>query len=218
MNKVVLLVCFLLSLCAAVTSLMAWQKVQSFPPAPPQSSAEIDQLSAQVTALSTEVSHLKDAAATATPVAAVTASATVDTAKLKELTHEEFQSQMRAMRAGFNRDDPANIQRQLQEDVALDPAKAAQVAPLVAAERGAVRAIYANANGASRDELQPKVKIERDKLDVAAATILSADEMTKFDTWLDRANRGRPRTANPPPPMPGAPAPVTTPPPGPSSF
>ena len=218
MNKVVLLISFLLSLCAAVTSLMAWQKAQKPPEAPQQSSAALDVLNAQVSALTAEVAQLKENAATATPVAAASASVALDTAKIKALIHEEFQAQMRAMRGGFNRDDPANIQRQLQEEVALDPAKAALVAPLVSAERGAVRAIYANANGASRDELQPKVKIERDKLDVAAAKILSADELTKFDTWLDRNQRGRPRTANPPPPGGGAPPAATTPPPGPSSF
>jgi len=222
MNKVVLLITFLLSLCATVTSLMAWQKAQKPPEAPQQSSAALDVLNAQVTALTAEVAHLKEYAATATPVASATASATVDTAKLKALIHEEFQSQMRAMRGGFNRDDPATILRQLQEDVSLDPAKAAQIAPLVSAERGAVRAIYANANGLSRDELQPKVKIERDKLDVSAAKILSADELSKLDTWLDRANRGRPRTNNPPPTgangAPGAVPGATTPPPGPSSF
>jgi len=259
MQVVVLLVCFLLSICATVTSLMAWKgmhEVSATPvamtaavpppilPAARPDTQQLDALSSQVATLRAEVTALKDTVANQAAVGASTTTApaavaaTVDDAKIKEMIRAEMLNQFRMMRGGggggFNQTDPAAIARQLQEQLALDPAKSTQVAALVVAERAAVRAIYQNANGASREELAPKVKDERDKLDVESAKLLSADEQTKLDTWLDRqqvrrqrpdpnanggnAGNGAAPGGQPAPPGGAATGTSTTPAAGPSSF
>ncbi len=152
------------------------------------------------------------------PKSSVTAVAE-DDAKLKELIHADVQAEMQNMRGnrgggGQRRPqmDAAAFAKMLTDQVGLEEAKATQVAPLLETMMTDLRQVFAN--GGTQDEMAAKRKDLRTALEAKTSTLLSADEQTKFVTWLDEReqmfNRGGRRGNGPPAngPQPRAEAPT----------
>ncbi len=206
MRHVVAVIALLIALLAILLGVQDHKSSQQRLTAQEQT---IQTVNAEVSALSAEVAHLQ-AMAIAPPV--VANAPPLDEVRIKEL----IQTQLQALNlnrpprqgggGGFN-PDPAAMQRRLQDQLGLEEAKATQVAALIVAEMNDLRPLFTS--GASRDEIQAKMKEERVALEAKTANILSPDEQTKFKAYLDQREamftRGRQRQNGGQPPGAGAP-------------
>jgi hypothetical protein len=209
----------ILPLVLAIIAIAAFAlSLKAIDDASKEATALRSQLEIDETTIKALVSHLATVESQI-PKSSVTAVAE-DDAKLKELSHTDVQAEMQSMRGnrgggGQRRPqmDAAAFAKMLQDQVGLEEAKATQVAPLLEAMMTDMRQVFAN--GGTQDEMAAKRKDLRTALEAKTSTMLSADEQTKFVTWLDEReqmfNRGGRRGNNPPAnaPQPRAEAPTT---------